>query len=76
MFGRRWLFGADLHSSSLGLYNVVESTIVYDEVGVVCSEFRDGDDVSRRGVMTIAHACYLDETLFGVVCGGYLICAA
>ena len=37
----------------------VESTIAYGEVGVVCSECRDGDDASRGEVMTMTPACGL-----------------
>ena len=54
----------------------VELTIAYGEDGVVCSGFRDGDAASRGGLMTMMHVCCLDEALFGVVCAGYLVCAA
>jgi hypothetical protein len=54
----------------------VASTIARGEVGVVCSECRDGDDASRGGVMTMTPACSLTEALFGVVCVGFIMCAA
>lgn len=50
----------------------VGSSIAYGEVGVLCSEFRDGDDASKGGVMTMMPTCCLDETLPGVVSVGIL----
>ena len=54
----------------------VESTIAYSETSVVFSGFRVCDDASRAGMMTMMHVCCLDEALLGVVCVGYLMCAA
>ena len=54
----------------------VELKVVYGEVGVVCSGFRDGNDASRGGVMTMTPACCLGKTLFVVVCVRFHMCAA
>lgn len=35
--------------------------------------FRDGKNAFRRGVITMAPTCCLSETLFIVICMGYLV---
>ena len=50
----------------------IETTIAYVEVGVICSGFRDDDDASKVGVVTMTHVCCLGETLFGGECVWYL----
>ena len=54
----------------------VESAIAYGEVGVVCSGFRVGDDAYKGGVIMMTLVRCLYETLFGVMCVEYLVCAA
>ena len=44
------------------------SSIVYGEVGVVCSVFELEMLPPRGGVMTMTPVCYRDEALIGGVC--------
>ena len=46
--------------------------VIDGEVGVICSECREGNDASKGRVMTMTSMCCLAEALFGRVCVGFL----
>ena len=68
-------FGAGLLVFHIASTIWVGSTFVFGEVGVACSEIREGDDACWGEVMAMTSVCDVDETLY-VRCVWYYVCAA